>query len=123
MGLDWIGYQQTDGEVGSTNPDDYIQDMYRGKGVAWDVNIEKHFPEIANMCYGSIKSLLPEMCSCDCIPPEEKKQIIDAIRSCIELPEGEIDFSDSNESREEWNEWMEGAISFLEENEYVFCWW
>jgi len=123
MGLDWIGFQQTDGEVGSTDIDHYIQDIYRGKGVAYDVNIEKHFPDIGEMCYGSIASPLKDLCSCDCIPTEQKQQIIDAIRSCMEMPEGEIDFSDSNESREEWNEWMEGAISFLEENEYVFCWW
>jgi len=116
MGLDWIGFQQTD-------DDDYIQEMYRGKGVAQDVNFSKQFSKLIDKCYGSQKSPHPEICGCDYIPEEEKQEIIDAIRTLIELPEEEIEFDDSNDTHQEWKDWMEGAISFLEENEYVFCWY
>ncbi len=124
MGLDWMAFQMIEGE-------EVRKGYYRGKGVAYDKNLEDK-TDVTNACYGDPKNVRKikdddgEEVERDYIMTEEQKQMIQvALEEILEEPQGDID-TDGQEYQE-WRDWMEGALNFLQdvdydEGEYIWCW-
>jgi len=124
MGLDWLAFQMIEGE-------EVQKGYYRGKGVAYDKNLEDK-TDVCNACYGDPKNVRKikgddgEEVEREYIMTEEQKQMIqDALEELLEEPQGDIDTD--GEEYQEWRDWMEGALNFLQdvdydEGEYIWCW-
>ena len=133
MGLDWISYELNE------EGEEFQKGYYRGKGVAYDKNIEElsntgDFDNVENECYGDPKNVRKikeddgEELERDYIMTEEQKQLIEsAIEFLLKEPEETIEWVESWDSYQEWRDWMQGALDFLQdvdydEGEYIWCW-
>ena len=117
MGLDWIGFNQMDGEWEQTG-------YYRGKGIAYDKNIEE-IGDLDNDCYGIEDHDHTDICGCSYMPRNIKWYLYAEIVHLLEKPSEEILLNPDypNETYEVWREFMVGAKEFLETNDRVFCWY
>jgi hypothetical protein len=118
MGLDWIAFTYDEDLKKWTHCD-----MFRGKGVAYDKNIENLGNDLDNMCYGHQEHNHKDINELPYIPRNEKWKIITAIRQLCEKEESEIIVQWDDETYEDWLDFMQRAEQFLVDNEFVFCWY
>jgi len=127
MGLDWIAFHlMADGE-------EFNIGSYRGKGVAYDKNIEEQHGEVRNDCYGdpeNVKTIKDDdgddITRDNIMTEEQRDNITAALEELLEADKDTIKHEE-NDSYEEWREWMQGALDFLEgvdydEGQYIWCW-
>jgi len=132
MGLDWMAFKMEEDE-------EWGMGQYRGKGVAYDPNIEElskeeRFKGVENQCYGKADNVRKfkedgkELTRPNIMTAEQKQAIESALEYLLEQPEETINWTDAgNDSYQEWIEWMKGALEFLQgvdydDNEYIWCW-
>ena len=128
MGLDWIAFEENEnGKWDGVG-------VFRGKGVAYDVNIEEAKPlmvipcvnwekDADEICYGDRDHKHKDINDLPYMPRNEKWCLIKLIWELLEKPENEIALECDDDTYEEWREFMEEASFFLMTNERVFCWY
>ena len=115
MGLDWIAMYY----IYIDDTDEWTTDgCYRGKGVAWDKNIENLEGYDVNDCYGDYDCIIGEQRQC--MTSEQRENTINAIDKVMKMDKDDI-ILDGYEY-DEWLDFMEGAKEFLIEHEHIFCW-
>ena len=108
MGLDWVATIELD-------DDEECKSYFRGKGVAYDKNIEALEEEVENDCYGEEDHYLSE---------DQIINITHGIQSCLDQDKETIDL-EGWEDYKEWSEFMNEALDFLQNEEHIkiFCWY
>lgn len=131
MGLDWVAFSH-DEESGK-----WIQtDSFRGKGVTYDKNIEglsvevmtNIYNDLDNLCYGIENHDHKDISGLPYMPRNWKWLLITEIKKLIEKDEKDIILEWDDEERrqedyEDWLDFMQRAVEFLEDAERVFCWY
>jgi len=123
MGLDWVAFTH-DEESGK-----WVKtDGFRGKGVSYDANIGRLDEEIANICYGIQEHDHKDISELPYMPRNCKWLLIAEINKLIAKDEKDIILEWDDEERrqedyEDWLDFMQRAVEFLEDNERVFCWY
>lgn len=113
MGLDWVAMEQVGGEWRGVS-------MYRGKGVAYDKNIETL--DYDNECYGIEEHTHKDISGLPYMPRNVKWELYTIINALLKVPEDELEL-EGWDSYEEWRDFMEGAKEFLKHHERIFCWY
>jgi hypothetical protein len=108
MGLDWIELVRDEED----NTKFHSCRSFRGKGVSHDPNIEDEID--TNDCYGTEGSL--EYFPGHVMTSDQRARVISAIKAVLSDPDSEYDDID------EWAEFMEDALEFLESSELIYCW-
>ena len=117
MGLDWIAMYY----IYIDDTDEWTTDgCYRGKGVAWDKNIENLEGYDVNDCYGDYDCIIGEQRQC--MTSEQRENTINAIDKVMKMDKDDIILDGYDYEYDEWLDFMEGAKEFLIEHEHIFCW-
>ena len=112
MGLDWIAITMKEDEEST--------EMFRGKGVACDINIKKLEDFNCEDTYGVLTDY--EGGKCWIMTNQQRLSVMKAIKKVINKPVDEIDWEDSDFSYEEWRDFLIDAFHFVKENKTILCW-
>ena len=93
--------------------------MFRGKGVSWDPNINRVLSDNDD-CYGEEGTL--EDFDGPVMTDTQRTNVIEAIKEVLKKPKSQIELEDEDDTYEEWEEFMNEALCFLESFELIYCW-